>query len=445
MILNKRVLLLCFISTTILSCSTQNDINSPSSDNEPTTMDSVEATEAGQEFEVMQEQVFDSLIHTVLLHNSSFELSLPIIKLNSKEKLKLRFDDFGEENRNITYNIIKCNKDWQRSSDNRMSYIEGYFYGQITNFEYSHNTLTGYTHYTVDFPKYENYKIIKSGNYILQVIDESENILLTKRFQVLEQLCDINPTVRKASDIMDANYRQEIDFEITTQQAIQNPIRNITVHLYKNRNKEGISKNLVPKFVDGNTLKYDYDNENTFDGGNEFRTLNLKSIRNLLQYVYRVDKVDNNYLVSLREDVAKTYKTYSFKDDLNGNFLIKNEDRPKASHLNSEYLSVMFRLNYKKALAEGDFYVFGGISNWGIKDDFKLKYNPDENIFECTALIKQGYYDYEYVYVKDGVMDEGKIEGTHFATQNEYTIQVYWTDNFGEERLIGHQTFLAHP
>ena len=135
MILNKRFLLLCFISVTILSCGTQNKISTTSSDNELTTKDSTDVKEVSKEMEVMREQIVDSLIHTVLLHNSSFELSLPIIKLNSKEELKLRFDDFGEENRNITYNIIKCNKDWERSSDNQMSYIEGYFYGQISNFE----------------------------------------------------------------------------------------------------------------------------------------------------------------------------------------------------------------------------------------------------------------------------------------------------------------------
>ena len=101
-----------------------------------------------------------------------------------------------------------------------MNYIDGFINEYIRDEEVSNNTLTDYYHYNLDFPNYDDYKITESGNYVVEVYDETDT-LFRKRFQVVEQLCNISSTIRKASDIMDANYRQEIDFNITTEEIIQ--------------------------------------------------------------------------------------------------------------------------------------------------------------------------------------------------------------------------------
>ena len=48
--------------------------------------------------------------------------------------------------------------------------------------------------------------------------------------------------------------------------------------------------------------------------------------------------------------------------------------------------------------------------------------------YECVLQLKQGYYDYEYAVMpdKDNVPDETIIEGSHYETENEYTILVYY-------------------
>lgn len=444
MILNNKIFIPTLLVLIALACSMTNSTVSEN-ERELTTLDSLvnESNLESEQIKAINDTVFDQNIKTVLLNHSAFEPSQAIINLNSKEQLTLRFDDLSLKFRNLSYNILKCDKHWNLINESSMNYIEGFVNEYIRDEEVSNNTLTDYYHYNLNFPDYNNYKITESGNYVIEVYDDSDT-LFRKRFQIVEQLCNISPIIRKASNIMDANYRQEIDFNITTEEIIQNPIRTVEVHLYKNGDIQHKSTELKPKFVEGTTLKYDYDNENIFDGGNEFRSLNLKSTKLLLQYVKHVELIGDTYQVYLYDDVPKTFKTYSFKEDLNGEFLITNEDRPSEPHLNSEYFNVHFTLNYGKPLAEGDFYVFGAISNWKIDERFKLKYNANNQKFECSTLIKQGYYDYEYVYVNGSEFDESKVEGTHFATQNNYTIQVFWIDNYGEERLIGHKTFPAH-
>ena len=72
-------------------------------------------------------------------------------------------------------------------------------------------------------------------------------------------------------------------------------------------------------------------------------------------------------------------------------------------------------------------YVFGALSDWQYKTEFRLKYNYKRFGYEADILLKQGYYNYEYVFLKDGEEqgDETFIEGTHWETENDYTIYVY--------------------
>jgi hypothetical protein len=56
--------------------------------------------------------------------------------------------------------------------------------------------------------------------------------------------------------------------------------------------------------------------------------------------------------------------------------------------------------------------------------------------------MKQGYYDYEYVfynkYTKE--LDEAFLEGSHYETENDYIICVYYHDfSMNYDRIIGYK------
>ena len=54
-------------------------------------------------------------------------------------------------------------------------------------------------------------------------------------------------------------------------------------------------------------------------------------------------------------------------------------------------------------------------------------YNEDDQCYEASVFVKQGYYNYEYVFVEDGFLsaNETEIEGNHSETENNYMICVY--------------------
>ena len=57
-------------------------------------------------------------------------------------------------------------------------------------------------------------------------------------------------------------------------------------------------------------------------------------------------------------------------------------------------------------------------------------------------LLKQGYYNYEYVFIKDGSRfpDDTYMEGSYYEAENDYVVYVYLTTNTSRyDRLIGYQ------
>ena len=115
-----------------------------------------------------QNQIFVNNIKTVLLHPINNEMLIPIINLNSEEKLKFSFDDLNSDVKEYRYTLIHCDSEWQESDLMRSEYIDGMYSNPITDYQFSFNTTQEYVHYSLIFPE-ENLKPIISGNYIIKV------------------------------------------------------------------------------------------------------------------------------------------------------------------------------------------------------------------------------------------------------------------------------------
>jgi len=55
-------------------------------------------------------------------------------------------------------------------------------------------------------------------------------------------------------------------------------------------------------------------------------------------------------------------------------------------------------------------------------------------------LLKQGYYNYEYAYLRDGSADgtASIFEGSHYETENDYLVFIYYRNPQERyDRLLG--------
>jgi hypothetical protein len=375
-----------------------------------------------------EDHTYKAKIKTVQLRNESFELSQPIIGLGSNEKLKLSFDDLDADLKNYSYTIIHCNANWEPSDLMSNEYIDGFVENSIIDYRYSFNTLQPYTHYNATFPN-NSLRITKSGNYLLKVYMDSDpgNIVITKRFLVFQDKVMIESRVNPASIIEDRLFKHEIDFKINyTGYTIANPFGDLKVVLTQNNRWDNAKTNLKPVYVKDNELVYDYDEENVFPGGNEFRFFDIKSIRYHSEKIYSVKKDSLGNHVDLYRDEKRTFKRYYSQPDINGDFLIKVQEGNN-SEVEADYCYVNFTLPYDAPLMDGNLYVFGAFNGWQCNSEDLLHYNEKLLAYECTLYLKQGYYNYEYVFLKDGVTtpDETLIEGSHAETEDDYSIYVY--------------------
>ncbi len=57
----------------------------------------------------------------------------------------------------------------------------------------------------------------------------------------------------------------------------------------------------------------------------------------------------------------------------------------------------------------------------------RFSFNYFKKGYECNLYLKQGYYDYKIAFLEDGktAADESLIEGSHWETENDYTVYVY--------------------
>jgi len=395
-----------------------------------------------------EDHIYHDNIKTVLLHQAGFPLAAPIIELNTAEAVKLSFDDLGSAQKNYHYTVIHCTAKWEDSGLSPTDYINGFTDNQITEYSYSFNTLKSYTHFNLQIPN-EELKLMLSGNYLLKVYEEDnpDEPVLTKRFMVVESRVNIDARVRKATLLTDKNYKQEVDFVIKHDgYSILDPYGEIYVVIQQNGRWDNLVEGLAPVFVRDNELIYDYDQDNVFNGCNEFRNFEFKSFRFQSEFIrdYTFDSVGNHvYLYNVK---PRSFLRYASHSDINGRMFIKN-DEGKDSEVEADYALVHFTLPYEAPMINGNFYIYGALTNWGYSTASQLKYNYKKFAYELSMLLKQGYYEYMYVYLEDGKRtgDATLIEGSHFDTENEYTIYVYNTslsDNYN--RLIAVKKFDSH-
>lgn len=383
--------------------------------------------------------VYQEGITAVRFNPQSDRLALPVIKLYSGDRLELSFDDLFEDFANYNYTVIHCDADWQPSGLMKSDYLQNFQDYYITTYEYSLNTFVPYTNYKLTLPN-ADLNFSKSGNYILKVYrdDDEEQLVLTRKFMVYEPLVSASGKVKRATKVEKMITHQEIDFVINhAGYQIQEPFRDLKVVILQNQRWDNALTTLKPQFVQNGQLTYNYDDENTFEGLNEFRTFDTKNLRTLSQNIRRItqDSIFHAYLLT---EAPRMLSKYSVLFDINGQFVIRRLDATD-SDLESDYVDVHFLLKYPEPITNGDLYIFGKFSDWKLLPQYKLKYNYARGAYLGNFMLKQGYYNYTYAVQQDnGKTNIDLIEGSHWETENQYQILIYNREVGSRyDRLIG--------
>ena len=389
--------------------------------------------------------IYSKTIKSVQFFREGWEFSMPIIDLGSEQRLLLKFDDLNPDAQNYNYSVTHCDAGWNTSRLVTSEYMQGFFDNPINDYAFSINTTMRYVNYQLVLPN-DDVRLLISGNYLLTVWANSdkEHPVLTRRFYVCEPEVQIRGEVKKATFDSFRGPNQEIDFVIDHPNfPIRDPRNDIKVVLMQNSEPDNKITNLKPLFIRQGQLDYNYNRENVFAGGNEFRNFDTKNLQITGRGVSKIEYLGGDYHVTLQTDQPNPSTLYLSENDLNGNYLVKN-DRVRDSDLESDYIFVKFSLKPSSPTDGADIYVYGALTDWQCNPANRMKFNPEKGQYEVTLLLKQGFYDYRYIYREKGSSQNNvaPFEGSFVETEIDYRIFVY----FGEfssryERLIGYRTF----
>ena len=387
--------------------------------------------------------IYRENIKTVTLCMNGTEGTPAAIELGSTEQLHLQFDDLESSQKQLYYSFVHCNADWTPSGIMPTRAVQGLQQDLVQDFRYSFNTFVQYLHYDLVFPN-DNMKFLISGNYLIKVYEDNDpdNLVLTRRFVVYSKKVPVGANVRRPALMALRETHQEIDAvaDISKMTLINAPSATRLIILQNQRWDNAIT--VKPFSFNQAQLNYNHDDgSNCFEGLNEFRWADIRSLRMNSDRVRRINRDSTPVEVILLNDPMRTFSEYQLLAEANGRFFIRNTEGNEPT-LDADYAWVDFRLPMETPLKDKEVYLVGAFSDWTQKPEFKLSYKYTSKMYTARILLKQGIYNYLYEICDTQTQktERSVLEGSHFNAENDYTILFYYrayTNDFDE--LLGYQ------
>tara|TARA_B100000767_G_C19778335_1_gene544231 strand:- start:8335 stop:9588 length:1254 start_codon:yes stop_codon:yes gene_type:complete len=387
-------------------------------------------------------QVLKEITNVDFLKSISFKSEtgkhqFPLI--TKEETFTLQFDDLLAEDNDYYYVIEYLDHDWKSSSLYKNEYLLGIDNQRISNHKSSYGTLQRYTHYELTFPN-ENTQFLKSGNYMISVLDSNEELMFRRKFLIYERLATIEAGVFRSRELNQFSTHQTVQFSVKLIGVnIRNPNKDLKIVLLQNEQWDSAKKLSKPQYIIGNELHFRYDLPAQFQGGNEFFRFDTKDNRVTNPSISFVEQ-EELFQTYLFTDPERANYPYTFNPDINGDFVI-NTVLGEDPNTEADYTQVHFSLAKQYTLRDEEIFLYGKFSNYELIEKYKMIYNPSYEVFEATLILKQGFYNYKYVWKTEEGLEKNKISGTHAITENQYLILLYvWDIGNQYDALIGVKT-----
>ncbi len=376
-----------------------------------------------------QTLVYDNIAYLPVIRSVQYypigkENQLPVYNLGSSDQLQLTFDDLRGDVRNYYFGIEHCDKDWTPSRVNILDYVQGFNEDRIEDYSASKGTFQAYTRYSLKFPS-ANLKPKLAGNYILKVYEDADKqrLILSRRFYVLNNLVNITADIVPSLNVSKRLSNQKLNITLKTGLTIPNPQRDLSIVVMQNQRPDNLMTLQQPNFSGNNEFRYTHSETFDFEGNNEFRFVDLRSFRIASERIKNI-QIDTTVHVRLYSDEDNSQDTYAATFDENGRFYLRNRDIDDQD-TDGDYATVLFSLQTEQKI-KGNIYLVGGFNSYLRQEENKLQYDDKTNLWEVSLRLKQGLYDYTYVWEDEtGKVHSSTFSGSHFQTGNDYQILIY--------------------
>lgn len=348
----------------------------------------------------------------------------PVLILNSGNFVEISFDDMQGNYERYTYSVTHCNADWTQSDLIQSEYMTGFNDNRIDDYEPSMNTEMNYNHYSLRLPNEDN-RLLVSGNYIVNIFEDGEDDPVAQAcFSIIEPRVGVDVDVSANTDIDYYDRHQQLSFAINySGYQVNNPVTEFKSTVMQNRRWDTHVYVNHPSAMQINKILFEHNRSLIFPAGNEYRRF---EILDEYQPTMRVDHMvfeEPYYHAVLFPDEQRI--NYLYDVDQDGQYYVRNGDDVE-NDTESDYFMTHFTLQMPQ-IAGGDVYLSGDLTNNQYSEEAKMQYNILDHQYECILPLKQGSYNYQYLFVRDGENygQAAPIEGNFHQTENEYWVYVY--------------------
>lgn len=398
------------------------------------------------------DKVYKEDIKSVRALFNNRQPSYPLIALEDRgQRLVFSFDDLSDEVKDYTYRVVQCRSDWTLSDLDPFEFIDGFNEDIIRDYRFSFDTRQRYVSYQFSLPNAMT-EFKTSGNYIVYVYadDDEENPVFTKRFVVYENVVGFN------SDIIQPNLNryfkthQRLKFDVNFRQLEKgvyptrvDPMNDFNVCILQNGRWDNAIYDLRPFMFRKEILQYYHTDQSLFRAGREFRYFDFTSLEFLNERTAKAYLYNGFNQVKLVNDEVRSHDNLRLWSDFNGAYIIER-DATRIFSSDADYAYVEFTLEADTLIPNGDIFVYGALTNWRLLPEARMFYNETKNTYSAKLYLKQGVYNYQYVFLDEDAdeeyynIDASIIEGNYWATENDYIILVYFRP-FGAryDRVVG--------
>jgi len=392
------------------------------------------------------ETTLSPTIKSIKFFKREEQTTLPVIRLGQTEQLELHFDDLQTSPKNYFYTYILCNADWSYTGLSQMDYIKGFTQNRLNQYRASGGTFQRYFHYQAMLPD-RNCVPARSGNYILRVFlnGDTGQTVFTRRMLVVDDKATVAAEVKQPFDQRIFLTHQKLITRVDIRALdVFNPAQQLKVVAMQNYRWDQAQQFSNPTFIRGKQYEYSAEDNFVFEGGKEWRWLDLRSFRLQSDRVASVDYKANSFSVFVRPDTVRSPFRYLFYSDLNGRYIISHLENINP-FWQGDYAQVHFTFvpNDIGLLRQREVFLFGEMTGYTLGEQAAMQWNDNLQAFEKTLLLKNGFYSYNYVtrpLNQRGAKPEMQYtEGNTWESENQYSIMVYYRAFGGRsDELVGY-------
>ena len=373
--------------------------------------------------------IFDNNVHSLKVCLASNMYVPPVLMMNSDDRLLVNFDYLDYDVHYLRYSVTHCNADWQPSQLVESEYVSGFNYADIDDYAPSEATYVHYYNYQFTLPN-SDMEFLVSGNYLLSVYeqDDPSKILFQTRFSVCEGKVSVFSQVTSRADIEYNNRFQQVSFDIRYKpNQIKDPYSEFTCIVSQNSRDDNAVVVNRPTMVGVDHVTYEHNRDLIFAAGNEFRRFETVNAHNINMGVQSIRYYEPMYHAVLMVDEPRNELQYLYDKTQYGRFTIRNAEAFGENALQADYMITHFSLNTLGKLNGGNVWLYGEFLEGYPASQAMMNYDASSGCYTADLLLKQGAYNYMYLWVPDGttVGQTSLIEGDHYETVNEYLVKVY--------------------